>query len=70
MKNTNTLAYILMLIGTLLLFIHDSLEPKNQYLLIGGLSFLIVGIYNLAKKLPPKNPKDFQEPFVKTEKEK
>lgn len=70
LKNTNLIAYLCMIIGVTFLFIQEGdTSDKSQYILILGLMFLIVGIYSLAKKLPSKNKKDFEEPFVKTQKE-
>lgn len=71
LKNTNLIAYLCMIIGVILLFVQEANPSnKNQYVLIGGLTFLIIGIYTLAKKLPSKNSKNFEEPLVKKQKNK
>lgn len=67
-KNTNLFSYLLMMIGVFILLLKEMKTIDNQYVLILGLAFLVVGIYTLAKKLPSKRDKDFQEPLVKNEK--
>lgn len=68
LKNTNLLSYLFMIIGVSILLYQEA-TTKNQIILITGLVFLIVGIYNLAKKLPSKG-KEYQEPLVRIEEDK
>lgn len=60
LKKTNIVAYTLMILGTLLLYLQSKKEYRlfqEQYILMAGLVFMVVGIYMLSKKIPPKEPK-------------
>lgn len=71
LKNTNLVSYLCMLTGTVLLFTQvDKKTTESQYVTIVGISLLIIGIYRMAKRLPNKNQEDYQEPLVKTKKDK
>lgn len=71
LKNTNLISYLCMLTGTVLLFTQvDKKTTESQYVTIVGISLLIIGIYRMAKRLPNKNQEDYQEPLVKTKKDK
>lgn len=71
LKNTNLISYVCMMIGVALLFTQvDKKTPQSQYITIIGIAFLIIGIYRMAKRLPNKNQNDYQEPLVKTKKDK
>ena len=50
LKKTNIISYLCMIIGVFLLY----LQSNKEYILIGGLLFLVVGIYTLSKKLSSK----------------
>jgi len=54
LKKTNTIAYLCMIIGVILLYLQSNKEYRlfqEQYILILGLIFLVIGIYMLSKKL-------------------
>ncbi|EGD34005.1 hypothetical protein HMPREF9071_1453 [Capnocytophaga sp. oral taxon 338 str. F0234] len=60
LKKTNIIAYTLMILGVLLLYLQSSKEYRyfqEQYVLIAGLVLLVVGIYMLSKKLTPREHK-------------
>ncbi|ERI64631.1 MAG: hypothetical protein D8H93_17515 [Capnocytophaga sp.] len=60
LKKTNIVAYTLMILGTLLLYLQSKKEYRlfqEQYILMAGLVLMVVGIYMLSKKIPPKEPK-------------
>lgn len=53
-KKTNIVAYTLMIIGVLLLYLQSKKEYRffqEQYVLMAGLILMVVGIYMLSKKL-------------------
>lgn len=52
-KKTNIVAYTLMIIGVLLLYLQSKKEYRffqEQYVLMAGLILMVVGIYMLSKK--------------------
>lgn len=53
LKKTNIVSYLFMIVGVCFLF-YNEMNQKSQTLIIVGLSFLVIGIYNLSKKLSPK----------------
>lgn len=61
LQETNLIAYVCMMIGVVLLLLQQNQQYRffqEQGVLIGGLVFLVVGIYLLAKKLPRKGEND------------
>ena len=59
LKKTNIVAYTLMILGTLLLYLQSKKEYRffqEQYILMAVLVLMVVGIYMLSKKIPPKEP--------------
>ena len=59
-KKTNIVAYTLMIIGVLLLYLQSKKEYRyfqEQYILIAGLALVVVGIYMLSKKLSSREHK-------------
>ncbi len=58
LKKTNTIAYLCMIIGVILLYLQSNKEYRffqEQYILILGLIFLVIGIYMLSKKLSSRD---------------
>ncbi|WP_298759903.1 hypothetical protein [uncultured Psychroserpens sp.] len=53
-----TLSYILILIGGIIAIYAQAQEEQNQYILIGGIVILMVGIYNISRNIPSKNDQD------------
>ena len=59
-KKTNIVAYTLMIIGVLLLYLQYKKEYRffqEQYVLMAGLILMVVGIYMLSKKLSSREHK-------------
>ena len=59
-KKTNIVAYTLMIIGVLLLYLQSKKEYRffqEQYVLMAGLTLMVVGIYMLSKKLSSREHK-------------
>ncbi|CEN33533.1 hypothetical protein [Capnocytophaga cynodegmi] len=54
-------AYIYIILGILVASLRFWFEQYNQFLLIGGMVLLMIGIYSISKSLPPKREEDFQE---------
>ena len=60
LKKTNIVAYTLMIVGVLLLYLQSNKEYRyfqEQYVLMVGLVLVVVGIYMLSKKLPSREHK-------------
>ena len=60
LKKTNTVAYTLMIIGVLLLYLQSKKEYRyfqEQYVLMAGLILVVIGIYMLSKKLSSREHK-------------
>ena len=60
LKKTNIVAYTLMIVGVLLLYLQSNKEYRyfqEQYVLMTGLVLVVVGIYMLSKKLPSREHK-------------
>ena len=59
-KKTNIVAYTLMIIGVLLLYLQSKKDYRffqEQYVLMAGLILMVVGIYMLSKKLSSREHK-------------
>lgn len=59
-KKTNIVAYTLMIIGVLLLYLQSKKEYRffqEQYVLMAGLILMVAGIYMLSKKLSSREHK-------------
>ena len=47
--------YLLILVGGLIAFYAQAGETQNQYLLIGGIVILIMGLYRISRNLSSKS---------------
>ena len=47
-----------MLVGAIVAFYGEKQEPQNQFLLIGGIVLLMIGIYRVSKHIPSKKDDD------------
>ncbi|HMC01583.1 MAG TPA: hypothetical protein VKN14_11165 [Flavobacteriaceae bacterium] len=54
----NWINYLFIIIGGIVAFYAQHDEQQNQYILIGGIVLLMIGIYRLAKTIPSKSEKD------------
>lgn len=52
------LNYFLILIGAAVAIYSDAGEEQNQYILIGGIMLLMIGIYRISKTIPSKKDKE------------
>lgn len=57
-------AYIYIILGVLLASARFWFEKYDQFLLIGGMMLLMIGIYSISKSLPSKKEDDYQQPLV------
>ncbi|MFV0564489.1 MAG: hypothetical protein ACK5NB_01515 [Flavobacteriaceae bacterium] len=48
------LNYILIIIGAAIAIYAKAGEAQNQYMLIGGIMVLMIGIYRISKTIPSK----------------
>ena len=55
------LNYILILIGAILAIYSKAGGKEDQFMLIGGIVFLMIGVYRISKTVPSK--KDNEDPF-------
>jgi hypothetical membrane protein len=49
------LNYILIVIGATVAIYSKAEDQQNQYILIGGIMLLMIGIYRISKTIPSKN---------------
>lgn len=54
-KNVN---YFFIVVGGIIAFYGEKQEPQNQFLLIGGIVLLMIGIYRISKHIPSKKDTD------------
>ncbi len=52
MKNVN---YLLIIIGAAVAMYSKAGTEQNQYVLIGGIIILMIGIYRISKNIPSKH---------------
>ncbi len=50
--------YILIVIGAIVALYSKAGTEQNQYVLIGGIVVLMIGIYRISRNIPSKNDKD------------
>lgn len=56
--------YILLLIGAIVAIYAKTGTEQNEYILIGGIAILMLGIYRVSKQIPSKTDND---DFIKDE---
>lgn len=54
----NKINYILIIVGALIAFYAKVDIKQNEYLLIGGMVILMLGIYRIARNIPSKSDRD------------
>lgn len=52
------LNYILIIFGAFVAMYAKAGADKNQYLLIGGIVCLVIGVYRISKTIPSKHDKE------------
>lgn len=55
MKNLN---YLLIIIGAVVAVYSKAGEEQNQYILIGGIVILMLGIYRISRNIPSRNKEE------------
>lgn len=55
---SRTLSYLLILIGGFVAIYARAEQEQNQFLLIGGIVILMLGVYSIARNIPSKNDSD------------
>ena len=65
------LNYILILIGAIVAIYAKTGTDQNEYVLIGGIAVLMIGIYRISKSIPSKNDDDNenQSTYIKDDSE-
>jgi len=55
---SRTISYFLIVIGGFVAIYAQAKADQNQYILIGGIVILMLGIYNISRNIPSKNDPD------------
>ena len=66
MSMSRALNLLLIIVGGLIAIYAKAGVDQNQYLLIGGIVILMIGVYRISKNIPSKN--DQESPSDKDEK--
>jgi hypothetical membrane protein len=61
------LNYILIILGSFVAISAKSGTEQNEYILIGGIALLMIGIYRISKTIPSKQDTDDTDDFIKEE---
>ena len=49
------ITYILIIVGAFIALYAQNQEEQNEFLLIGGIAVLMIGIYRISRRIPSKN---------------
>lgn len=60
MKLNKTFSYLLIIVGAAVAIYANAQEHQNQYVLIGGIVVLMVGVYRISRGIPSKNDEQKQ----------
>ncbi|WP_246067708.1 hypothetical protein [Changchengzhania lutea] len=55
------LNYILIVVGAIVALYAKVDEDQNQFILIGGIMILMIGIYRISRKIPSKSADELNE---------
>ncbi len=58
MKLSRSINYVLILVGGIVAIYAKAKTEQNEYILIGGIVILMVGIYGLSRTIPSKNERE------------
>lgn len=61
------LNYILIFIGAIVAIYAKSGIGQNQYILIGGIMILMIGVYRISKTIPSKNDQEDENDSLKND---
>lgn len=67
MNISRLINFISIVIGGVIAIYAQAGEEQNIYLLMGGMVFLMFGIYRTSRNIPSKNNKQEEETFVNSE---
>ncbi|WP_298494919.1 LPXTG cell wall anchor domain-containing protein [uncultured Algibacter sp.] len=56
------LNYILIIIGAFIAMYAKTGTDQNQYILIGGIVLLMIGVYRISRNIPSRNDNDLNNP--------
>lgn len=69
MNISRLINFICIVVGGIVALYAQAEEQQNTYLLIGGIVFLMFGIYRTSRNIPSKFDKQEEETFIQTEDE-
>jgi hypothetical protein len=69
MNISRLINFICIVVGGLIALYAQAQEQQNTYLLIGGIVFLMFGIYRTSRNIPSKFDKQEEETLIQTEDE-
>lgn len=52
------ISYLFILIGGIIAIYAQAQEQQNQYILIGGIVMLMLGVYSISRNIPSKKDND------------
>ena len=55
------LNYLLILVGTVVAVYAKAGETQNQFILIGGIVVLMIGVYRISRTIPSKRDQDIDD---------
>lgn len=58
MKLSRIINFLLLIIGGFIALYAESGTNQNQYLLVGGIFILMIGVYRISRNIPSKNDDD------------
>ncbi|MFD1615120.1 hypothetical protein [Gelatiniphilus marinus] len=61
--------YILIVLGAIVAFYSKAGSEQNQYILIGGIMVLMIGVYRISRNIPSKTTNDEDTMDVKKDEE-
>ena len=57
--------YLLIILGAIVALYSKAGTEQNQYILIGGIVVLMIGIYRISRNIPSKNDEDDTQNTIK-----
>ncbi|GFZ75861.1 hypothetical protein GCM10011531_00400 [Aquaticitalea lipolytica] len=61
MNFSRILNFILIVIGGIVAIYAQARADQNQYILIGGICILMIGVYRISRNIPSKDDSENQE---------
>ncbi|MGB0980998.1 MAG: hypothetical protein ACPGUH_02755 [Winogradskyella sp.] len=69
MNLSKIISFVCIVVGGVAALYAQAGKQQNVYILIGGITLLMVGIYRLSRNIPSKINTQENETFIKTEDE-